>query len=422
MSCAPTEVELSPSVESITSTTTSVSAGPTSALSAFGTIPSMSGPAAPTSTSLSPTLPTAMPLTIVGTVTGSTTGTIAPAPCSAARHREAHARRHLETRWPMLRPCRPPRPMSRRALHPEPFSRRRSTPTPLNTSNTPAPSVMPTPNTAACSESIFDGPRQSGSGGVQHEWQCCRHAGRVAAYGMLRRLFSLERTFWDSSLSRLPADHRRARRPGQAFRFASAALNACRVDRASGDKLLSISADCRHGHRCRPAAPRASWNRRRRGGQTSRDGGRIHRRRARCSQDGRAPRRAVYAWGFSYALAAVVNIVVAISAADKIFNIVINLLHSNTRSIYSVNEVRIDAGDPNARLAHSPSIRCDPLRILSDPQPRAREPKLETAIHQAAPLIGLSSSSEHPGPTASISSSAAREQRPGFLRPGSASG
>ncbi|MET4292454.1 hypothetical protein ABIB06_002067 [Bradyrhizobium sp. LB8.2] len=129
VSCAPTEVELSPSVESITSTTTSVSAGPTSALSAFGAIPSMSGPAAPTSTSLSPTLPTAMPLTIVGTVTGSTTGTIAPAPCSAARHREAHARRHLETRWPMLRPCRPPRPMSRRALHPEPFSRRRSTPT-----------------------------------------------------------------------------------------------------------------------------------------------------------------------------------------------------------------------------------------------------------------------------------------------------
>src|SRR6266702_4287450 len=72
--------------------------------------------------------------------------------------------------------------------------------------------------------------------------------------------------------------------------------------------------------------------------------------------------------GFSRALAAVVNIAVAISPADKIFNIVINLLHSNTKSVCSVSEVRIDAGDPNARLAHSPSIRGEPLRKLSDQQ------------------------------------------------------
>jgi hypothetical protein len=55
-------------------------------------------------------------------------------------------------------------------------------------------------------------------------------------------------------------------------------------------------------------------------------------------------------------------------------------------------------------------------------KPRAREVKLETAIHQAAMLIGLSSSSEQPGPTAAISSSAARERRPGFPPPSSASG
>src|SRR5438270_12275384 len=112
--------------------------------------------------------------------------------------------------------------------------------------------------------------------------------------------------------------------------------------------------------------------------------------------------------GFSRALATVVNIAVAINPADKIFNIVINLLHSNTKSVRSVSEVRIDAKDPNARRAHSTSICGEAFRRLSDPQPRAHESKLERAIHQAAPLVGLSSSSEHPGPTAAINSSAAR--------------
>jgi hypothetical protein len=45
----------------------------------------------------------------------------------------------------------------------------------------------------------------------------------------------------------------------------------------------------------------------------------------------------------SRALAADANIAVAISAADKIFNIVINLLHSNTKHLCPVSEVRIDA-------------------------------------------------------------------------------
>jgi hypothetical protein len=45
----------------------------------------------------------------------------------------------------------------------------------------------------------------------------------------------------------------------------------------------------------------------------------------------------------SRALTADANIAVAISAADKISNIVINLLHSNTKHICSESEVRIDA-------------------------------------------------------------------------------
>ncbi|MGY4458350.1 hypothetical protein ACVWYI_002310 [Bradyrhizobium sp. LB13.1] len=277
LSCAPTEVELSPSVESITSTTTSAGRAdeykPVADL-ADGHALDHRGHGHRQHDRHDRT----------GAVLGSSTP---GSSCTSAPGNTLANAAALPASTPDVPQGPPPGTIQSPAVDADT----------LNTSISPAPSVMPTPNTAACSESIFDGPRQSGSGGVQHEWQCCRHAGRVAAYGMLRRLFSLERTFWDSSLSRLPADHRRARRPGQAFRFASAALNACRVDRASSDKLLSISADCRHGRRCRPAAPRASWNRRRRGVRTSRDGGRIHRRRARCSQDGRAPRRAVYAWG-----------------------------------------------------------------------------------------------------------------------------
>src|SRR5882757_398579 len=152
VNCAPTEVELSPSVESVTSTNTSAS--PTSALSALGTIPSMSGSTAPTSTSLSPTLPAAMPVTIVGTVIGSTTGTIAPAPvlgsstpgstCTSAPGDTLTNAAALPASTPDVPQVPPPGAIQSPTVDVDT----------ANTSISPAPSVMPTPNTAACSESI----------------------------------------------------------------------------------------------------------------------------------------------------------------------------------------------------------------------------------------------------------------------------
>src|SRR6266702_523464 len=155
VNCAPTEVELSPSVESVTSTSTSVSASQTSAMSTLGAIPSMSGPAAPTtSTSLSPTLPAAMPVTIVGTVTGSTTGTIAPAPvlgsstpgstCTSAPGSTLTNAAALPASTPDVPQVPPPGAIQSPTADVDT----------AETSISPAPSVMPTPNTAACSESI----------------------------------------------------------------------------------------------------------------------------------------------------------------------------------------------------------------------------------------------------------------------------
>lgn len=155
VNCAPTEVELSPSVESVTSTSSNVSATPTAAMSAMGTITGMSGPTAlTTGTSPSSPLPTAMPVTIVGAVTGSTTGTIAPAPtlgsstpgssCTSAPGSTLTNAAALAASTPAIPSSPPPGTIQPPAIDADTAS----------TSISAAPSVVPTPNTSACPESI----------------------------------------------------------------------------------------------------------------------------------------------------------------------------------------------------------------------------------------------------------------------------
>ena len=90
LSCSPTAVALSPSVMSVTSTNTGVSASSAAAMNPVGTstagsplgaITTSMSNAAPMTSSTSPpaVLPPAMPVLIVGAVSGSTTGTIAAA-------------------------------------------------------------------------------------------------------------------------------------------------------------------------------------------------------------------------------------------------------------------------------------------------------------------------------------------------------
>src|ERR1700758_1268486 len=80
VNCSPMVVELSPSVQSVTSTSTAVPASPTATTSPMGSImmpvppATMAGSTGTPSTSLLPTLPPAMPVTILGSVVGSTTG------------------------------------------------------------------------------------------------------------------------------------------------------------------------------------------------------------------------------------------------------------------------------------------------------------------------------------------------------------
>jgi hypothetical protein len=91
VTCSPTAVALSPSVMSVTATSTSAVAGSTAAMSSVGasavmgtigatTMP-MSNTLPVTSSTTQPLLlPPAMPVMIVGSVSGSTTGTVATAP------------------------------------------------------------------------------------------------------------------------------------------------------------------------------------------------------------------------------------------------------------------------------------------------------------------------------------------------------
>ncbi|MGF6311638.1 hypothetical protein ABIB82_005699 [Bradyrhizobium sp. i1.8.4] len=156
VNCSPTAVELSPSVLSVTSTSNSASASPTAMMSPLGTITSMSGPTASPTTggSLALTLPTAVPVIIEGSVTGSTTGTVTPASalgsatpgssCTSAPGNTLTNAAALPVSIPDIPPSPPPGTIQSPTADLEP----------TDTSISLVSSVMPTPNTAACTESI----------------------------------------------------------------------------------------------------------------------------------------------------------------------------------------------------------------------------------------------------------------------------
>jgi hypothetical protein len=152
VNCSPTTQEISPSVMSVTSTNASLSTNAT-AMSPIGASPMSGSTAAPTSSStIAPLLPPAMPVLILGSVRGSTTGTIATAslpgywtPSSSCTSAPGNAL----TSSAALQPTTPDIPASR------PSGAIQSPIAEVGgTSISPALGVMPTPNSAACSESV----------------------------------------------------------------------------------------------------------------------------------------------------------------------------------------------------------------------------------------------------------------------------
>jgi hypothetical protein len=160
VSCSPLVAELSPSVMSVTSTTTTVSASPTASMSPVGATVANVMPGSPTvPMSSSTTLPAAvlapaMPVLILGSVGGSTTGTTATAllpgasvPGSSCTSAPGNALTNGAS-LPLATPDVP--------LAPPPGAIQSPT-ADLDTTDTsisPAQTVMATPNTAACNESI----------------------------------------------------------------------------------------------------------------------------------------------------------------------------------------------------------------------------------------------------------------------------
>jgi hypothetical protein len=158
LSCSPTTVALSPSVMSVTATTTpsaSTTMSPIGAPAIPGSsVTSMSSSLMPTTptTSQPLTLPPAMPVMILGAVGGSTTGTIAPAPplgtaspgstCTAAPGNALTNSAASPLAISDVPPSPPPGSI------PSPVDNLAST------DIEPAMTVIPTPNSAACNENV----------------------------------------------------------------------------------------------------------------------------------------------------------------------------------------------------------------------------------------------------------------------------
>jgi hypothetical protein len=162
VNCSPTAVALSPSVMSVTSTNTSAAAGSTAAMSPFGTSPAMN-PIGATTMPMSNTvpmtssltqplvLPPAMPVMIVGAVSGSTTGTVATAPplgnpqqgssCTAAPGNA-------------LTSSALPLAIGDIPANPPPGAIQSPVADVGSTGIEPVMTVIPTPNSAACNESV----------------------------------------------------------------------------------------------------------------------------------------------------------------------------------------------------------------------------------------------------------------------------
>jgi hypothetical protein len=155
--CRPAAVELSPSVMSVTSTTTNVSASPTGAMGSIGTttMPALSSAAPMTaSTTPAPTLPAAMPVAIYTSISGSSTGTVtsgaslgSSTPGGSCTSAPGNALTNAAA-LPLAIPDIPANPPS--GTIPSPTADIDSTATGIS----PAANVMPTPNTAACNENI----------------------------------------------------------------------------------------------------------------------------------------------------------------------------------------------------------------------------------------------------------------------------
>jgi hypothetical protein len=163
VNCSPTAVELSPSVMSVTSTNTGVSASSAAAMTPIGTstamspiaataMPTSTAPPMTLSTSQPAVLPPAMPVMIVGAVSGSTTGTIAaasplgtPQPGSSCTASPGNA---------LTNSAALPLAIGDIPANPPPGTIQPSAADLGNTGIEPAMTVMPTPNSAACNESV----------------------------------------------------------------------------------------------------------------------------------------------------------------------------------------------------------------------------------------------------------------------------
>jgi hypothetical protein len=154
LSCSPTAVVLSPSVMSVTSTNTGASANPATAMSplAATTMPTSTAAPMTLSTTQPIVLPPAMPVMIVGAVSGSATGTVAAAPplgiaqpgssCTSAPGNALTSAAAL------------PLAVGNIPANPPPGAIQSPVADLGSTSIEPAMTVMPTPNSAACNESI----------------------------------------------------------------------------------------------------------------------------------------------------------------------------------------------------------------------------------------------------------------------------
>jgi hypothetical protein len=154
VSCAPAAVALSPSVMSVTATTTNASASPIATMSPVGaaSMPVSNFPPTTSSPSQPLLLPPAMPVLIAGAVSGSTTGTVTVAPppgnpppgssCIAAPGNALTSAAAL------------PLAIGDVPASPSPGTLQPPVADLGSTGIEPPATVMPTPNSAACIESV----------------------------------------------------------------------------------------------------------------------------------------------------------------------------------------------------------------------------------------------------------------------------
>jgi hypothetical protein len=163
VSCSPMLVELSPSVMSVTSTANTVSPSPTATVSPLGaittptgviTMPGSSAALMTAGASALPSLPPAAPVRIMGSIAGSATGTIP----SASSLGSSTASGSCTTTPGSSLTNAAASPLSTPDIPANPPLGTIQSPTAgldsTDTSISPAMSMMPTPNTAACNENI----------------------------------------------------------------------------------------------------------------------------------------------------------------------------------------------------------------------------------------------------------------------------